>query len=145
MKTNSLLLLLSLLGTSLIAHAGTSEGIDQLLTTRACPGCQLQNSDLSGLDLSGVDLSGAILDGSNLHQTNLRGANLNKASLLNVKLSDTALSGANLTDADLSDMDIDQVFEYTEIIGTQFEGAKFKHGVVCGPAPFKGGWGCQQL
>ena len=65
--------------------------------------------------------------------------------MLRLKLGDTALSGANLKNADLSDLDIDAVFEYVEIIGTQFEGARFKDGVVCGPPPTKGGWGCQQL
>lgn len=119
--------------------------INRLIETRACAGCELQNSDLSGIDLSGVDLSAANLNGSKLHQTNLRGANLRGASLRNISLSDTALAGADLRNADLSDIDIDQVFEYVEIIGTQFEGARFKHGVICGPAPTKGGWGCQQL
>lgn len=149
MRTKLLLLLLIIAqhahGDPRTDNANDSSLLNRLIETRACSGCELQNSDLSGMDLSGVDLSGAILNGSKLHQTNLRGANLQGASLLNIKLSETALSGADLRNADLSDLDIDQVFEYLEIIGTQFEGARFKHGVICGPAPTKGGWGCQQL
>lgn len=147
-----ILSLLYLIAIAQLAHGdprtrntGNSPQVSGLIETRACSGCQLQNSNLSGMDLSGVDLSGAILNGSKLYQTNLRGANLQRASLLNVSFSETALSGANLRNADLSDTDIDEVFEYLEIIGTQFEGARFKYGIICGPAPAKGGWGCQQL
>ena len=139
MKIQLLLFLLSL---THLAHGDPrtdNANLSRLIETRACAGCELQNSDFSGMDLSGVDLSGAILNGSKLHQTNLRGANLQGASLLNIKLSETALSGADLRNADLSDIDIDHVFEYVEIIGTQFEGARFKHGIICGPAPTKGG------
>lgn len=117
----------------------------QLLSTGSCPACDLSYADLSGHDLIGANLAGANLSGANLEHTNLRGANLQGATLLGLNLSDTPLSGANLKQADLSDLDIDLVFEDVEIIGTQFEGARFKHGIVCGPPPNKGGWGCQQL
>lgn len=117
----------------------------QLLETLKCPACDLSETDLSGQNLQGANLAGANLSGANLNGTNLRGANLENATMLRLELSETALSGANLKNADLSDIDIDKVFEYVEIIGTQFEGARFKGGLVCGPAPKKGGWGCQHL
>ena len=129
-------------------HAGESNNpasLKQLLETLACPGCDLRNADLSGQNLQNANLASANLSHANLTKTNLRGASLNSAILTGVTLSETALSGADLRNADLSDIDIDKVFEYIEIIGTQFEGARFKHGVICGPPPRKGGWGCQQL
>ena len=117
--------------------------IRQLLVTRACVGCDLHGADLGGLDLSGVNLSAADLTGANLTATNLRGADLSRTILLHARIIDTRLSGANLRMANLSDLDIDQAFESLEIIGTQLEGARFKDGVICGPPPNKGGWGCQ--
>ena len=141
--TSALLLSLSL---AVAADTLTGEAAKaQLLATGSCPACDLSGVDLSGQKLAGANLSGANISGANLTNTNLRGANLQGATMLRLKLSDTALAGANLKYADLSDIDIDLVFEYVEIIGTQFEGARFKHGVVCGPPPNKGGWGCQQL
>lgn len=115
----------------------------QLLANGSCPGCDLRGTDLSGLTLSGANLAGANLSGAVLRHTNLRGANLQGAVMLNLQLGDTALAGANLSQADLSDLDIDLVFEYVEIVGTRLEGARFKYGIVCGPPPEKGGWGCQ--
>lgn len=96
--------------------------VQQLLTTRACPGCDLSNADFSGQDLMGVDLQGANLSnvnfrGANLSQAKLSGsqlylANLNGATLISTDLSNTSLKGtnletaifsrANLTKADLS-------------------------------------------
>jgi uncharacterized protein YjbI with pentapeptide repeats len=136
------------LSLSLAAVADTLSGEAtkaQLLATGDCPACDLREVDLSGQELIGANLVGANLSGANLNNTNLRGANLQGATMLRLKLSDTALAGANLKQADLSDLDIDLVFEYVEIIGTQFEGARFKYGIVCGPPPNKGGWGCQEL
>jgi len=136
------------LSLSLTAHAEPLKGkaaISELLATGNCPACDLSYTDLSGLDLTDANLAGANLSGANLRNTNLRGANLQGAIMLKLDLSDTALSGANLKQANLSDLDIDLVFEDVEIIGTQLEGARFKYGVVCGPPPDKGGWGCQHL
>ncbi len=141
--TSALLLCLNLAATAetLVGEAAKA----QLLATGNCPACDLSDVDLSGQKLIGVNLAGANISGANLSNTNLRGANLQGATMLRLKLSDTSLAGANLKQADLSDLDIDLVFEYVEIIGTQFEGARFEHGIVCGPPPDKGGWGCQHL
>ena len=144
LKTTLLVLSLAGLGQSAYAEAlSGSAARDQLISTLQCPGCDLSGLDLSNQKLTGANLQNANFSGANLDNTNLRGANLQGATMLGLSLSNTPLAGANLKQADLSDIDIDEVFEYVEIIGTQFEGARFKHGVVCGPAPDKGGWGCQ--
>lgn len=117
---------------------------NQLLETLHCEDCDLKGVDLSNQNLSGANLENANLTSANLDNTNLRGANLQGATMLDLNLSNTPLAGANLKNADLSDIDIDEMFEYVEIIGAQFEGARFKYGIICGPAPDKGGWGCQQ-
>jgi uncharacterized protein YjbI with pentapeptide repeats len=123
--------------------AAVANNIRHLVAVRACEGCDLHGANLAGADLSGVNLEAADLSGANLEATNLRGANLSRAILLKARIIDTKLSGANLRMADLSDLDIDQAFESLEIIGAQLEGARFADGVICGPAPNKGGWGCQ--
>lgn len=132
-----------LLSEPLLAEFSIGSMLDRLLKTRECAQCSLRGSDLSGLDLSGVNLSGADLSRANLSKANLRGADLRAATLLNVDLSGTLLADANLENANLSSLDIDKVFEYTEIIGAKLEGALFKDGVVCGPPPLRGGWGCR--
>ena len=129
----------------IIANADETKAIalSQLLENGQCPNCDLRGVDFSFRQLTGVNLNSADLRGSNLTGTNLRGANLQNANLLGVILIDTKLAGANLKNANLSDLDIDEVFESIEIIGTQLEGARFLHGVICGPPPRKGGWGCE--
>ena len=115
----------------------------QLLQTRSCVGCNLSSANLSGLDLSGVNLTGADLSNARLEATNLTGANLSQSTLLGVDLTQTKLIGSNLRGANLTDVDIDSAFEFIDLTAVQLEGARFKFGVVCGPFPQKGGWGCQ--
>jgi len=139
-----LLLMSALVAFSLQADTLQSQAsLKRLLQTRECPQCDLRKLDLSGQKLQGVDLTGADLSGSNLQETNFRGAKLKGVKFLDVVLIDTMFSGADLRDADFSDLDIDEVFEFIEIVGTQLEGARFKYGVICGPPPRKGGWGCE--
>jgi len=138
------LVLLSMVNSASAQQSETvASNIRHLVSTRECEGCDLHGANLEGKDLSGVNLEAADLSGANLEATNLRGANLSRAILLKARIINTKLSGANLRMADLSDLDIDQAFESLEIIGTQLEGARFADGVVCGPPPNKGGWGCQ--
>jgi hypothetical protein len=61
-----------------IAMAFDQTQLDQVKSTKACPGCALSGADLSGADLSGADLEGANLTGANL-RANLEGANLEGA------------------------------------------------------------------
>src|SRR5919202_2511178 len=75
--------------------------IRQLLTTRECQGCNLQNANLSRADLQGVNLEGADLRGAKLWNANLRGAKLWNANLQGVSVWHTNLEGADLRGADL--------------------------------------------
>ncbi|OLP16804.1 hypothetical protein BST81_19100 [Leptolyngbya sp. 'hensonii'] len=90
--------------------------LQQLLSTRQCPKCDLSRAglvyakllqvnlrganlmqaNLSRADLSGADLSGADLRGANLVGVNLSGANLKGADLTGADLRDAYLVGANL-------------------------------------------------
>ena len=48
----------------------------RLIETNRCQGCNLQNTDLSGLRLIGADLKKANLQGANLRSADLRGADV---------------------------------------------------------------------
>lgn len=146
LTTIRILLTCIILSMMQLAMALTLQGkpaLEQLRQTKSCVNCDLRALDLSNMDLAGANLEDANLSGANLTNTNLRGANLQGAILLDTNLFETLLSGANLKNTDMSDIDIDLAFESIEIIGTMLEGARFKYGVICGPAPNKGGWGCQ--
>ena len=95
-----------------------------------CPGCDLQNSDLSsrnylganraGSDLRGAnlqssDLSNVVFMGSDFRGANLRGANLintffTHAILRNADLRETQLINGSLEGADLTGAKIDETF-----------------------------------
>lgn len=68
-----------------------TEAIEQLVETKECIGCDLQNADLTDVDLKQA----------NLERANLAGANLEKANLQNSYLMGANLEGANLNGADL--------------------------------------------
>lgn len=82
--------------------ASASATAKQLLTTRACVGCDLSNVDLTLKDLSGVDLSGARLVGTVLYKTNLTGANLTNANMVDANLAGATLTSAKLANVDFS-------------------------------------------
>jgi len=139
--------------------------IQRIITTRACPGCQLAGADFSHQDLSGVDLSGADLRGThfeqatltraNLSHTRLQGAfmehailfaaNLRWADLRGVNLIDVRLAGADLRDTDMTDIDSYDQLDLMELTGVRLEGARFRDGITCGGLPPEGGWGCVPL
>jgi hypothetical protein len=91
------------------------KNFNRLLTTNACPRCDLRGVVLNRIDLFGADLSGANLAGAQLGHACLAGANLRNANL----------NGAWLGGADLSG---------TDIAGASFEGADF---TADGPATAK--------
>ena len=72
-------------------NADTASLVEQLVETKECIGCNLQNADLADVDLKQANLEGA----------NLAGANLEKANLQSSYLMGANLEGANLNDADL--------------------------------------------
>ncbi len=94
------------------ARAENLAQLQQLLSTRECQGCQLQNAGLVHADLTGVDLSGADLTFANLSQANLVGANLSGANLTGAMLQGANLSGANLSGATLNGTDLRRAYLY---------------------------------
>jgi len=93
--------------------------LQQLLTSNACPGCDLSNAGLVYADLAGADLSGANLVRANLSQGNLAGADLSGANLRGATLAGADLSGANLAGADLFGADLRGAF----LTDADFDGA----------------------
>lgn len=80
--------------------------VRQLLNTKACVECNLQNANLRDTYLEKADLKGANLQKANLQdafleQANLKGANLQKANLKGAFLEAVDLKGANLAGVNL--------------------------------------------
>ncbi|MGK7905219.1 MAG: pentapeptide repeat-containing protein [Hormoscilla sp.] len=104
---------------SFIALLGTSWGIywynlpiNQLLRTRECQDCDLQNAqlvdaNLKSANLSGANLSGAKFQGAYLANANLESANLESANLSGAYLQDANLSNGNLSGANLEGVKLD--------------------------------------
>ncbi|MDO6351452.1 pentapeptide repeat-containing protein [Synechococcus sp. YX-04-1] len=78
------------------AIAGNEEHLIQLLESRQCRSCQLNDVDLTHADLRDADLNGAHLQRANLSQARLDGADLSGSDL-----SFTSLQGASLRGTDL--------------------------------------------
>jgi uncharacterized protein YjbI with pentapeptide repeats len=98
----------------------TSSGaINQLLSNRQCPGCDLERADLRGANLSNADLSGADLAQANLSNANLSGANFTAADLEEVNFTGANLRGANFLGADLEAAN----FTNADVTGANFTAA----------------------
>ena len=78
------------------ATAGDEEHLIQLLESRHCPACKLNDVDLTHADLRDANLKGAYLRQANLGQARLDGADLSGSDL-----SFTSLQGASLRGSDL--------------------------------------------
>jgi tetratricopeptide (TPR) repeat protein len=85
---------LAIVSLSLPVRAEDLQQINQLLSTKQCPSCNLRGAGLVLADLTGADLRGADLSFANLSRADLTGANL-----MGANLSGTSLNGANLTGA----------------------------------------------
>ncbi|MFB2918883.1 pentapeptide repeat-containing protein [Aerosakkonema funiforme] len=129
---------------SQVNYNNSHETVRQLLQSKYCPSCNLQNANLRGASLTGanledanlsnVDLSNANLSGElvqfrcgngpELVPSNLRGANLSGANLENANLKNANLENADLTGANLR--------------GANLEGANLKG------ASLEGAWGIEQ-
>ena len=111
------------LGVAGSAIAGDEQHLIQLLGSRQCPACQLNDVDLTHADLRDADLNGtdlrranlsqarldgADLSGSDLSYTSLQGASLRGSDLRNSKLIGTDLRRADLTGARLNPRALDQ-------------------------------------
>ncbi len=91
--------------------------VQQLLATKKCPGCNLQNANLNDSILVGASLSQSNLEGAKLLGANLQNANLHKANLKRVYLRSSNLKGANLQGANL---------ERADVSNAQLQGANLK-------------------
>jgi len=85
-----------------------STDLFQLLETRSCRGCKLQDADLVHADLRDADLRQAQLQRANLGQARLDGAQLGGANLSFTSLMGASLRGADLRGARLDGTDLRQ-------------------------------------
>jgi uncharacterized protein YjbI with pentapeptide repeats len=114
--------------TQAIAQGATGQdALNQLRSTKQCPGCNLQGAKLKRTDLSGANLSNANLTRAELEKANLSNANLSGANLTKADLEDAILSGANLQNANLTRADLEDAnFTGANITGANFTGAKLE-------------------
>ncbi|MGV2826451.1 pentapeptide repeat-containing protein [Myxosarcina sp. GI1(2024)] len=91
---------------SLPTQAENLSHLNQLLSTKECPQCDLSSSGLVMANLAGAQLQGANLVRANLSQANLIGADLSGANLTGASLNGANLTGANLTGANLVGTDL---------------------------------------
>jgi uncharacterized protein YjbI with pentapeptide repeats len=88
------------------ANAEDLSHINQLLSTKQCPLCDLSGAGLVMTNLSGANLRNANLVNANLSRVNLAGADLTGANLTGASLYGANLSGANLSNTNLSGIDL---------------------------------------
>ena len=98
--------------------------VERVKAAYNCPGCDLSETDLTGVNLAYADLQKANLSkskltGVQLGQANLAGANLSDADLTGAKLNMTNLTGAKLTGAKLTEAHL----YYAVIKGADFSKA----------------------
>jgi serine/threonine protein kinase len=110
------LALLTLLGVSGLKY-WQSRPMQQLLTEKACPNCQLVS-----LNLTKTNLPKANLEQANLQGSNLRNANLESANLRGANFQDADLSGVNLTSANLEGANLRR----TKLVGANLTGASLE-------------------
>lgn len=96
------------LGLPMPATWAGSNDLIQLLDTRNCRGCKLQDADLVHADLRDADLRQAQLQRANLAQARLDGAQLSGANLSFTSLTGASLRGADLRGARLDGTDLRQ-------------------------------------
>lgn len=99
--------------------------VQQLLATKKCPGCNLQNANLNDSILVGASLSQSNLEGAKLLAANLQNANLHKANLKRVYLRSSNLKGANLQEANLEGADVSNAqLQGANLKGANLEGVR---------------------
>ncbi|MDY7012816.1 MAG: pentapeptide repeat-containing protein [Cyanobacteriota bacterium] len=117
-------LLLTAFSSATPLRAENVQHTNQLLSTKQCPGCNLQGAGLVLTDLSGADLRGANLSFANLSRADLRGANLMGADLSGASLNGANLNGAILIGATLSGTDLrDAYLVNANLLGTSLDHA----------------------
>jgi len=103
-------------------NSDTNQQLQQLLETKECIRCDLQNAELAGVNLKKANLEGANLKGANLEGINLKEAYLIGANLEGVNLNDANLGGANLTLAQLTNATLVDA----DLQGVNFQAANLK-------------------
>lgn len=89
-----------------IAQAANLDHIRQLLSTKQCQNCDLQNANLVMANLQSAVVIGANFQSANLSRANFAGADLRNAKLAGSSLNGANFGGANLTGADLRNTDL---------------------------------------
>lgn len=120
MPARSLLILSLVLAVPASARADT-DALLQLLQSKHCPQCMLNDVDLVHADLQDANLQGAKLQRANLSQAQLDGANLSGS-----ELSFTSLKGASLRGADLRGSRL----YGTDLRGADLSGAQLTPGAL---------------
>lgn len=130
---------------AVLAWAGPARGanpadVRRLLTTGACPGCDLSGADLRQTHLIGADLQKANLQGADLTEANLEGADLTGANLQGADLTEAFLSNAVLDYAVLSNANFTRVQMYNaHAYGTLNEGIELTGAQILGTPISVGG------
>jgi uncharacterized protein YjbI with pentapeptide repeats len=116
------------LATATVAQAENPNHLQQLLSTKECPQCNLASAGLVTNNLAGANLSQANLVGANLSQANLSGANLRWANLTGASLYGADLTGADLTGANLNNTDLREAY----LTGAKLQGVNLQTAYVRG-------------
>lgn len=119
---------IALLTVALPAHAEDIVQLQQLISRRQCPGCNLVRAGLVYTDLSGVDLRGANLSQANLSHADLSSADLSGADLRSAVLFGANLSGVDFSGADLRGADMRGSF----LVGANLDGAILDRAILLG-------------
>ena len=99
-------LIASCFGVTSPAIAGGEEHLIQLLESRQCPACQLNDVDLTHADLRDANLKDAHLQRANLSQARLDGADLSGSDLSFTNLQGASLRGTDLRNSRLIGTDL---------------------------------------
>ncbi len=110
------------------AQAENPNHLQQLLSTKECPKCNLASAGLVTNNLAGANLQQANLVGANLSQANLSGANLRGANLTGTSLYGADLTGADLTGANLTNTDLREAY----LVGAKLGGVNLQTAYVQG-------------
>lgn len=107
-----------------IAQAANLDHIRQLLSTKQCQNCDLQNANLVMANLQSAVVIGANFQSANLSRANFAGADLRNAKLAGSSLNGANLGGADLTGADLRNTDLrGSILSGAILTQAQLEGA----------------------
>jgi uncharacterized protein YjbI with pentapeptide repeats len=115
-----------------IATPALADSVDQLLSTRSCPECNLNNANLERAALNGANLTQSNLRAANLSHANLTGGTLTGAYLQNANLYNANLRGVNFTNADLTDADLTKAdLTSARLSDAVTKGANLKNAKLC--------------